>query len=357
MLKARVARRADHFPEAEKELETCKRLKVSRDAVALELAMLEVQQGKLTPELETFLKACADEGHPDTMLILEALSRGYAHNYRLHDAQDCLDRWLERQPDDVQALLGRGWVYERLGKYEEALEDYRRASAVDPEREEPALRHAQVLLYLGEPAEADGEFERLRQRFPQDLGVALGFAQCQVKLGRTEEARQLLDQLAADHPREAEVLRERGNLAHQTGQAEEAETWLRGAMAQAPYDYQVHYDLYQCLLRVGKAAEAQALQARMQRIQADLVRINDLTQELQNRPYDAGLRSEIGRIFLRNGELHEGVLWLESALQVNPAHQPTHQALADYYAEAGQSALAAQHRALAGKSDAPAAGN
>jgi Flp pilus assembly protein TadD len=361
LLKAQAARRASLFTEAEQEIETCKRLKASRDAVALEVAMLQGQRGNLTPELEAFLNGCVNDGHPDAVLILEALSRGYAHNYRLHSALRCLDRWLEQRPDDVQALLGRGWVYERLSQYDKAQDDYRRATGLDPEREEPALRLAQVLLFDGKTPEAVAEaaalFERLRQRYPGDVSVVLGLARCRLKQGQTEEARHLLEDLDAAYPGEAEVLHERGNLALQMGQVQEAETWLRRAMALEPYDYQIHYDTYQCLLRLGKAGEAREVQAQMQRLEADQLRINTLTQELQGRPYDPSLRCEIGRIFLRNGEAREGLVWLESALQANPVHQATHQALAEYYEKNGDAELAAQHRRLAGKSEPATAGN
>jgi tetratricopeptide (TPR) repeat protein len=361
LLKARAARRAGLFPEAERELETCKRLKASRDAVALELALLQAQQGNLTPDLEAFLNGCVDQGHADSVLILEALSRGYAHNYRLHRALACLDRWLERRPDDVQALLGRGWVYERLSQYEKARDDYRRAAALDPGREEPALRLAEILLVSGkEPAEAAESldlFEHLQQRYPEDVAVALGVARCRMKMGQTEEAQRLLDELAARHPGTAAVLHERGNLALQLGRPDEAEAYLRRAVTLEPFDYQVHYDMYQCLVRVGKADEARELQARMQRLEADQQRISDLTEQLQARPYDPSLRSEIGRIFLRNGEPSEGVLWLERALEIDPRHQASHQALADYYEGTGDTGRAAEHRRLAGKGESPGPGN
>ncbi len=357
LLQARRARQADIYPEAERYLEECRRAKGPPEAVDLERAMLRAQQGDLTPDLEASLQGCVEQGRGDAVLILEALSRGYSHTYRLRQALACLDQWLQRRPDDLQALLGRGWVRERLHKYEEARDDYRRAAEVYPEREEPALRLAQILLFLGQsPPEAAAIFERLWALPSHDPAAALGLAQCWSKMGRIEEAEQLLDRLAAEHPGDANVLFERGNLALQMGEAAEAETWLRRAAVLAPYDYQVNYSLFQSLHRQGRDAEARTAEARVRQLEADLQRMEKLTDDLQKRPYDAALRCEIGELFLHDGEPREGVLWLKGALQIEPGYRRAHQALAHYYEQKGDPTLAARHRRQAESAEPPPGG-
>src|SRR5262249_37743716 len=148
--------------EAERRLEDCRRAGAEPEAVSLERLLVRAQQGDLTPDLEETLRGCVDRGRGDPVLILEALSRGYSHIYRLHDARGCRNEGRRRRPADLEARLGRGWVHERRRQYEGAGDDYRRAAALDPGREEPALRLAQVLVLLGEsPPEAAAIFERL----------------------------------------------------------------------------------------------------------------------------------------------------------------------------------------------------
>jgi Tfp pilus assembly protein PilF len=137
---------------------------------------------------------------------------------------------------------------------------------------------------------------------------------------------------------------ERGRLALEQSKHEEAENWLRQAVRLAPYDYQSNYSLFLCLNQRDKPDEAEEQQRRVGRIEADMKHMNELTDRLQSRPYDADMRCEIGRLFLRNGEGREGVLWLQSALQVAPDHRPTHQALAEHYEHEGKPDLAAPHR-------------
>jgi Flp pilus assembly protein TadD len=357
LLQARLARQAGAYAEAERRLEQCRRLHGPRDAVSLEEGLLRAQQGELTPELEDTLRARADQGGPDEALVLEALGRGYSRCYRLNDALGCLDRWVGCRPDDVQALLGRGWVHERLRRYEEAEADYRRAVALVPQMEEPALRLAQLLLLLGrQPEEPAALFERLWQGPSHDRAAGVGLAQCWLKTGRADEARRLLAVLAAEAPRDPNVLFERGNLALQQGNPAEAEDLLRRAAALAPHDYQIQYALYQCLQQQGRDAEARAAQERVRALEADLLRIDELTERLQRRPYDPALRCEIGRLFLRGGERHEGELWLKSALLADPHYRPAHQALADYYDQNGEPTLAARHRREAEAAEGPSGG-
>jgi Tfp pilus assembly protein PilF len=52
---------------------------------------------------------------------------------------------------------------------------------------------------------------------------------------------------------------------------------------------------------------------------------------------------------LRNGLESEGLRWLESALVEDPRHGPTHLALADFYARAGDKVKAEQHRKMMNK--------
>jgi predicted Zn-dependent protease len=85
----------------------------------------------------------------------------------------------------------------------------------------------------------------------------------------------------------------------------------------------------------------------LERIDADLKRIDEVLKEVLRAPDDPSLRSEAGIIFLRNGEAQKGLRWLGMALQQDPWHPPTHQALADYYQDTGRLELAARHRQLA----------
>jgi predicted Zn-dependent protease len=177
--------------------------------------------------------------------------------------------------------------------------------------------------------------------------VVLGLARCWYELGEFESARALLDEFLATQPDHAVALADRVKLALTTGQPAEAEQWLRRAVAVAPNDPDVLYPLVQCLQHVGKTEEAKTWLARFQKIETDLKRVVEATRAITRRPEAAGLRCEVGQLILQNGQEEEGLRWLHSALQEDPAHAPTLQTLADYYESKGQPQLAEGYRTRA----------
>jgi tetratricopeptide (TPR) repeat protein len=345
-LAAQTARRAGDLDLAQEHLRACRRLGFESQAVELEWALLAAKRGHFA-EQEALLWSLVEQDHPDMLLILEVLIDGYIQHYRMPRALRCLDLYLERESEDVQAWLGRGWVCERLFYWTDVVQSYRRAANLDPANEPARLRLAKALLITGPPDKAAEEFETLHQKRPDDTEVLLGLARCRRQQGRLEDADRLLDELTSRHPQDGAVLKERGRLAIDAGDAAGAETWLRKAVARSPHDREARYDLYQCLQQQGKEKEAQESLSIFQRLDADLKRIDWLTQQMQKTPYDLELYHEAGVLCLRNGSAEEGVRWLRLALQYDPRHRPSHLALADYYQSAGRLDLAAQHQQLA----------
>jgi tetratricopeptide (TPR) repeat protein len=327
-LAASTARRAGLYPQAEEHLRACQRLQGPTDAIALERALIRVQQGD--PAVEPYLKTRAERGDPDTLLIWETLIQVYVQSHRFFEALDLLDRYLERRPDDVHVLLGRGFVRERLFQYPDALKDYRLAVAAAPDDARARRRLAETLLVLGPPEEAVAEFTDLHRRQPDDADVRLGLARAHRQLGHNDEARQLLDAILVEHPEHAGALTERGRLALDEGDLARAEEWLRAAVARAPYERQALYNLYQCVQRRGPEAEARACRARFDRVDADMKRLDAISQAVLERPRDPALRCEGGEIFLRNGEEQAGLTWLNLAIRLDPNYRPAQQALAAY---------------------------
>jgi Tfp pilus assembly protein PilF len=347
LLAAEAARRLGRYDDAEEHLRACDRLKWDPPAVALERTLADVQRGEMGEEAEQFLWERIDAGDAEALAVLEVLTQYYLDTYQLMRAKDCLNRYLELRPDDLQALLGRAYVWERLLYFADAAKDYRRAVELHPDDGLARLRLAKNLLITGEPAEALTHFERLAARRPEDREVRLGLAQCRRRVGDGEEAQRLLDGLLADRPDDAAALTERGLVALNQNRPDEAEGFLRKAVAAAPYNREANYNLYQSLLRQGKDDEAQERLAAVERLDADLTRLDAVSKAVIQSPGDAALRLEGGELFLRNGQEDEGVRWLELALRLDPTLRPAHRALADYFGRVGRADLAAVHSRLA----------
>jgi tetratricopeptide (TPR) repeat protein len=352
-LAARTARRAAAFKKMEHHLDECARLNGSAEAIALERKLHQAQIGELD-EVEKPLQALVKKAHPDTVLILEALSQGYIESYRLKDALECLNQWLELRPKEVQAYLWRAKVWEMVPHDEEdgkALSDYREALDIDPEHDEARLHVAQAMLESSRPDDAREHLRLLEKRKFKKSEVLLGLSRCHAMMGRLEEAEELFDKLLKDDPRNCAALMERGKLANAKDQPADAEKWLRKALAVDPFDHQSNYHLYLCLMRLGKKEEAEACIDKLKRIDEDHQRINELCRKVIEAPRDLAPRYELGLIYLRNNKENEGLRWLRSVLKAEPGHQASHLALAEYYSRTGKKDLAEKHRALAGETE------
>jgi tetratricopeptide (TPR) repeat protein len=326
LLAARAARRLRRYDEAEEQLRRCREAGGPAEALAVEHALLEVQQGADAPVPALRERAGVDDELG--LQVLEVLIQYDLDTTRLRQAQEELTRYLARRPDDLQALLGRGALWERLLSFADAREDYRRAVAAHPDSERARLRLADALLLSGTPAEAREHYQWLQARRPERPEVRLGLARCRRQLGDAEEARRLLDALLAEFPQHGLALWERGQLDLEAGRPAEAEVWLQQAVRALPFDRRVAYALARCLQELDRPAEAAALRRRIATLDADVRRLGQVQQEVLTRPDDAALRCEGGLIFLRNGERREGIRWLRLALRLDPRCEAAQTALA-----------------------------
>jgi predicted Zn-dependent protease len=340
---ARTARRGGHLDEAEAHLEVCRRAEYRPEDVNIERLLLKIIRGERVGE--DYLRACVERNHPDALAILEVLIDSYLRNYRLMDARWAMDQYLARRPDEPAVLLGRAFAAEKIGDYADAEKDYRRALALAPEDTDGRRRFAELLLTRrGTPEEAAAEYERLHERDPDNAVFLLGLARCQRQAGRLNEARRLLAPLLRREPHVPGARTEMGQVAKDDGQPAEAIDWLHQAVADDPNDRVAYGVLANCLRQVGREQEERECRDRLERLDADLKRMDELTRTLLSRPYDAALRSELGVLFLRHGEEAEGLRWLGLALEVDPANSEAHHALAEYYEARGDAARAAPHR-------------
>jgi predicted Zn-dependent protease len=252
--------------------------------------------------------------------------------YRLAEARRCLTHWLEKQPDNAQALSLEGLFHLDYEHARSAAEDsYRRAVELDPDHEEARMGFAVALLDGRDYAEAAKHLEHLRHCQPDNLSVQVGLAECFSGLGKTQPAVQLVDGLLARQPEFAPALALRGRLALDEGHPEKAEEWLKQAIARDPGNHRALYSLIQCLRQNGNEEGARKQEIHLKQMEDDLERYNNIvTKDMVQRPRDPALHCALGELLLRGGYRQEGLHWIQSALQLDPQYAPALQALADY---------------------------
>jgi predicted Zn-dependent protease len=345
-LAAQVARRAGRYDDAEEHLRRAEELGYDAEFIKLEALMMQAQRGKMSPAVEQAFRACIrDDVEPE--LVLEALIQGLLRNWRSEEALDCLDDLLRRRPDDTWALLERGRLYQEKNRYEDALADFSRLLALDPQNQEAQLPLAQMLIRTGNPAEAVRILESLWDRQPDRLAVGIELVRARRHRGQMDRAERLLQELAAKFPTDAPVWVERGRQARQKGQLARAETSFRKAVALAPHDFDANYGLWQTLQAQGNVAEAHQYQAATRQLERDIIALKATGRALKQAPRNVDLCYRMGLLNLRLGHPQAGLGWLHRVLDLRPDHSPAHQALADWYAQHHQPDQAAYHRRLA----------
>jgi predicted Zn-dependent protease len=345
VLAARIARLRGDYSGAERALGRCGAGAEMSDIVHLEWLLLRCQRGA-ADELAPGLLALVDRDHAESAAILEALASVYMRQTRYHEALDCLNRWVERDPDSIRALHWRGWVNNQIDHRAGAIRDYERLLELQPNRADVRQHLAEILVDSSRHDDALPHLERLYNEQPDDPDVVVLLARCRMLQGRSAEAGALFDSVLALHPDHFEALLHRGNLELNARRFSAAERWLRKAVEQKPSSAEAQYALFRCLQsQPDRQKEADKQRRQWEQVAATQARLRRLMRtELAANPNDPGLARETGELLLRIGEDQRGLFWLHRALRLKPDHADTLRALIAYYERTNNPDMVAQYR-------------
>jgi tetratricopeptide (TPR) repeat protein len=322
------------------------------DSVHLEWLLLRCQHGA-ADELAPRLLALVDRDHAESSAILEALSAVYMRQTRYHEALDCLNRWVERDPDSVRALHWRGWVSNQIDHRAGAIRDYEHLLELRPDRADVRQHLAEILVDSSRHGDALPHLERLHDEQPDNPDVAVLLARCRMLQGRMAEAKPLFESVLAQHPKHFEALLHGGNLELNARRFSAAERSLRRAVAQKPFSAEAQYALYRCLQsQPDRQREAAKQRQQWEQVTATQARLRRLLRsELPANSNDPALAREAGELFLRIGENQRGLFWLHRALRLKPDDADTLRALIGYYERMNDAEKADQYRRRLGGAD------
>ena len=289
LMAARAARRQEKLSEAQKFLDSCQRaLGEESEPIRIERALLEVHLGNLAG-VEKYLRGRVRDNDPGTLEILDIMSAALIIDYRIAEAQSCLDDLLQRQPDHFDAQVRRGWTARNMGWYADAIKFYQHALDLRPDVDTVRLAMAEIQVALGQFGDAQREFEQLRQRQPTNPSVLFGLGRALAGQGSKEQALELFDQVLSAHPNDWKALSERGWIAVQLDRPMEGEGYLRCAVALVPPDLPILTRLADCLRLNGKQEEARQFRDRADHLRADLQRAGELGDFIRDKnPADPG---------------------------------------------------------------------
>jgi tetratricopeptide (TPR) repeat protein len=322
LLGARMERLLANYAEAEQHLRECKNIQGVTDRIQLEWVLLRTLQGELTG-LESELWETIKKKDPNSSLILETLALSYMRDFRYQAAAYCLNKLLEREPENLRALEWRSWVWEKLDNKEGLVEDCNRALTLCPHLWKVRLRLAWVMLMENNLPAATEHVGILQQANPDFPEVRLLLARWQMLKGQTTQSRQTLDALLLDHPDYPTALLYRGKMEEDPIQQEK---YFRRALKEDPFLSEAMWHLARSLEKQQRGQEAQQFLARHKKVEKDFQRLKSTFDKLEKSPSVAHL-AQIGEIYLELGIPENARRFFGKVLELDPTNVKAHQAI------------------------------
>ena len=182
--------------------------------------------------------------------------------------------------------------------------------------------------------------------------AVVGLANSLQAMSKSQEAMSVLEAGMKQFPDDYGILASAADAFIKEGKYGEAEKLLELKIKAGTRNRELRY-MYAIALRgLGRTEEAAEHFAYASEANDRIIDANNRIAELAQRPDDAELRFSIGDTHLRFGNIEDGLMWLNSALEIDPNHVASHLSLADFYQQhmsgnAKFAFLAQRHRAMA----------
>ncbi len=300
---------------------------------------------------------------PGAVRVRSNLGAAYAGLGRYDEAVAEYRRALESE-DDPTIRQNLALALRKAGRLAEAAEECERVLAARPTSRETALLLAEAYLGLGEDARVVALLTPLAAAHADDKALAYELGTALIGLGRATEAQAILDSLFREDSAEAHVLL--GSLQARQNDWPAALVEYQKARAANPKLPLVSYMVGEALMRGREdwAGAAEAFRAELDgnpyHYESNLMlgtlllegghphqALPRLELAARLRKDGVGAKYALGAAYLACGRLQEALPLLEAAAGAAPAHEQTQMKLAVLYAKLGRSADAARAKANA----------
>lgn len=350
--RARKERRAGDFEQSKRHLSRAAYLGADAAILERERWLGLAQSGGIStaaPQLSSLLESAGN----DIPEVCESFSIGYMRMRDFSSAIALLDGWANEFPDDPRPHSWMGHIFADLQDTPAAEKAFRTALAIDPAHGSSALGLGQLLTDTKRTSESI-EYLKIAFADPKlQSKAAVPLATSLRSQSQSEEADNVLRQALEQFPDNHAILVERASSLVEKGDFQAAVTLLQPLIDSGTLRREVHYAYATGQRGLGKIDEATKHFEYATTAATALAEANRKITKVSESPEDVELRFQIGNAQLIYGNIEDGILWLQSVLQLNPEHEPTHRLLADYYQKKAADSpkyisLAQFHRRFAG---------
>jgi len=291
-----------------------------------------------------------------------AVEREFERATQLHqsgDLQGAVRAYLAiltRYPARVDVRSNLGAAYSALGRYEEAIQEYKRALIIDGGNYAIRFNLAMAYYKAAWYSEAAAELERFVAAVPdspQTAGARLVLADCQVRLGEYKKVIQSLSPLAEADPNDRALAYLLGSALIGDGQLDKGQAVI-DRLFRNEDSAEAHLLMGSILLLADQAQSALKevqraieLNPKLPSVQAwygrVLMRLGDTERakaafrtELASNANDFEANLYLGVLLRQDKQLDEALSHLQRAIQLRPREQYARYHLAAVYAAAGK---------------------
>lgn len=125
-----------------------------------------------------------------------------AHSGKLDEAQAEFEQALTTDPYNIQALYGRGLIYQGRGQHQQAIDDFTAASGLSPQKAEPLVSRATSYLALDKANQAVADLDEAVQADPNNVAAWSARGQAYERLGDKAKAAVSYNRALALRPRD-----------------------------------------------------------------------------------------------------------------------------------------------------------
>jgi len=170
-----------------------------------------------------------------------------------------LEHAVSKEPENVNSRLTLAWAYEKLKKYDKALEEAKKVRELAPDNESGVFTLALVLQSMGKHEEAEKELKTLLEKEPNNAHAnnALGYFYAETAQ-KLDEAAAMIQKALEVEPENGAYLDSLGWVYYQQGKLEEAKALLEKAFSKAR-DGVIAEHLGDVCYRLGQKKDAEAM--------------------------------------------------------------------------------------------------
>jgi tetratricopeptide (TPR) repeat protein len=255
---------------------------------------------------------------------------------------------IATEPNRAETRSNLGAILARLGRYQDAIDQYRAALNLATPDIAPRLRFNLALAYYKsfQIPEAALELEALHRGQPDDLNIALLLGDCRLRTGDFGQAIDLLTPLEAAHPDQAALDYVLGMAMIRSGRVPEGELRVNRILGRGE-SAEGHFLLGAAQFTAGNLPGAVKELSKAEALNPDVPSLHSylgqallstgdadgaaaaFRKELAANPNDFDANLQLASILAHRGDRAESRKLLERAVQVRPGSPEARDALAN----------------------------